>query len=151
MKILKSLQERKRDIWAKSPFVKNPTVPAFKVNTETNLWYCFETQQGGNLTDFVKALAAVNITPAKTKSNSEWKPIETAPTKDQPDLLLYGLMCDGDGYLIGDSENNDNHINVGYYAPPDIMRPPLADFNYVCNDARMKPTHWMPLTKPPTI
>jgi hypothetical protein len=148
MKILKSLQVRKQDIWAQSPFVKNPTSPAFKVNTETNLWYCFETQQGGNLTDFVKALAKVNITAAKQKINSEWKPIETLEIKYQPDVLLYGLMCDSDGNLIGDDENNDNHINVGYYVPPDICPTPRLDFNYCCNDYRMKPTHWMPLSKP---
>ena len=81
---------------------------------------------------------------------SEWQPIETAPTKDQPSLLLYGLMCDGDGKLMGNDDDTDIHIEVGYYIPPEIARPPKENFNYACFDNRMKPTHWMLLPKPPT-
>ena len=81
MKILTNLQERKKDIWSKSPFVKHSTQTAFKVNTETNIWYCFETQQGGNLTDFVKALSKIEL-------EQEWKPIETMP-KEHINVLAY--------------------------------------------------------------
>ena len=81
---------------------------------------------------------------------SEWQPIETAPTKDQPSLLLYGLMCDGDGRLMGNDDDTDIHIEVGFYVPPEISPPPKEDFNYHCFDNYMKPTHWMPLPKPPT-
>ena len=130
MKSLTNLQERKKDIWAKSPFVKNPTQPAFKVNTETNLWYCFETQQGGNLTDFIKALAKVNITPSKPKRNSEWQPIETAP-KDGTNILVY---C-----------SDFPEQMVAYYGNG-IVTDESCWQSGLCP---IHPTHWIPLPKQP--
>ena len=91
----------------------------------------------------VKAAEKVGMFP-------EWQPIETAPTKDQPSLLLYGLICDGDGRLIGNDDDTDIHIEVGYYVPPEIAPPPKEDFNYRCFDNYMKPTHWMHLPQPLT-
>ena len=82
MKILTNLNQRNKDIWAKSPFVKHSTQTAFKVNTETNLWYCFETQQGGNLTDFVKALS-------KVESRQLWYPMSKPPASGE-EVLIYG-------------------------------------------------------------
>jgi len=79
MKILNKLMERKKDIWLKSPFVQNPTQQAFKVNKETNLWYCFETQQSGNLTDFIMTLSKMNF---KEPEETKWIPISKKPKEE---------------------------------------------------------------------
>ena len=88
MKIITNLNQRNKDIWAKSPFVKHSTQTAFKVNTETNLWYCFETQQGGNLTDFIKALS-------KVESRQLWYPMSSPPPAGDR-ILVYGRVPDTD-------------------------------------------------------
>jgi len=42
------MKQRGRDWWGLSPF-KSEKSPSFKVNPETGLWYCFSTQQGGDV------------------------------------------------------------------------------------------------------
>ena len=101
MKILTKLHERKKDIWAKSPFVKQSAQPAFKVNTETNLWYCFESQKGGNLTDFVKALSKVNY---KETEETKWIPIGIKPKHN------------GWAFLCRDTDDDDTRMTaLGLY------------------------------------
>jgi DNA primase len=42
------MKQRGRDWWGLSPF-KSEKSPSFKVNPDTGLWYCFSTQQGGDV------------------------------------------------------------------------------------------------------
>ena len=42
------LRQRGREWWGLSPF-KTERTPSFKVNPENGLWYCFSTQQGGDI------------------------------------------------------------------------------------------------------
>ena len=126
MKILTNLNQRNKDIWAKSPFVKHSTQTAFKVNTETNLWYCFETQQGGNLTDFVKALSNVEF-------ESAWQPIETMPKDGKVVLGYYLPRCWVCEMSFAPEENK-------IYAGID------TEFKYVNVDNF---SHWMPMPSDP--
>ncbi|MFZ9200936.1 MAG: DNA primase [Opitutales bacterium] len=48
------LRQRGREWWGLSPF-KTERTPSFKVNPETGLWYCFSTQQGGDIFKLVMA------------------------------------------------------------------------------------------------
>ena len=126
MKILTNLQERKKDIWTKSPFVKQSTQTAFKVNTETNIWYCFETQQGGNLTDFVKALSKIEFEP-------EWQPIETMPKNG---LVVLGYYLPSSFVVEMSFSPEENKIYAG------------IDNEYLYLDT-IKFSHWMPLPSDP--
>ena len=134
MKILNKLMERKKDIWLKSPFVKNPTQQAFKVNTETNLWYCFETQQGGNLTDFVKALSKVNLPNQKVQTKSQWQPIDTAPRNGT--VIL--------GWYLGAS-----FVVEMSFTPEENKFWAGIDDKYIYLDSSNF-SHWMPLPPDPT-
>jgi len=42
------MKQRGRDWWGLSPF-KSEKSPSFKASPETGLWYCFSTQQGGDV------------------------------------------------------------------------------------------------------
>ena len=109
MKILNKLAQRRKDLWAKSPFVKNPTELAFKVNTETNLWYCFETQQGGNLTDFIKTLSKINY---KETEETKWIPISKKPKQNS----WY--------FLCRDTDNDDTRMTaIGVYEDGKWLEP----------------------------
>lgn len=134
MKILTKLYDRKKDIWLKSPFVKKSKKQALRISKTSNHWFCFETQQGGNITDFVKALAKVNITPAKSKSNSEWQPIETMP-KDGTVVLGYYLPS---SFVVEMSfAPVENKIYAG-----------IDDAYFYLDSSKF--SHWMPLPQPPT-
>ena len=134
MKILTKLYERKKDIWLKSPFVKKSKKQALRISNTSNHWFCFETQQGGNLSDFVKALAKVNITPAKPKRNSEWQPIETMP-KDGTVVLGYYHAEDWVCEMSFAPEENKIYAGID------------SEYKYVNVDNF---SHWMPMPPAPT-
>ena len=77
-------QARGKDIWFKSPFTDD-IEPAFKVNTETGVWYCFNTQQGGSLGDFIQALAQPKKEKTVSVESDEcgivWENMDTVPTE----------------------------------------------------------------------
>jgi len=63
----------------------------------------------------------------------EWQPIETAPKKDNIDILVYRPTCEPNA--------NIPEVGVDYYS---TRLGGWAKSNHV-----HQPTHWMPLPKPP--
>ncbi|MBJ7494249.1 MAG: DNA primase [Opitutales bacterium] len=57
------MKQRGRDWWGLSPF-KSEKSPSFKVNPETGLWYCFSTQQGGDVFKLVTAREGLDFPEA---------------------------------------------------------------------------------------
>ena len=101
MKILTKLLDRKKDIWLKSPFVKKSKKQALRISKTSNHWYCFETQKGGNLTDFVKALSKVNY---KKSEETKWIPISKKPKHN------------GWAFLCRDTDDDDTRmVALGLY------------------------------------
>jgi hypothetical protein len=81
-------------------------------------------------------------------NNNEWQPIETAP-KDSTLILLWGIWS---GEVSGNSKVKEMHL--GCYYPSEYPRKSEENFDWVViggdmYGCRLKPTHWMPLPKPP--
>lgn len=57
------LRQRGREWWGLSPF-KTERTPSFKVNPENGLWYCFSTQQGGDVFKLVMAREGLDFVEA---------------------------------------------------------------------------------------
>ena len=57
------LRQRGREWWGLSPF-KTERTPSFKVNPENGLWYCFSTQQGGDIFKLVMAREGLDFVEA---------------------------------------------------------------------------------------
>ncbi len=57
------MKQRGRDWWGLSPF-KSEKSPSFKVNPATGLWYCFSTQQGGDIFKLVMAREGLDFPEA---------------------------------------------------------------------------------------
>lgn len=57
------LRQRGREWWGLSPF-KTERTPSFKVNPENGLWYCFSTQQGGDIFKLVMSREGLDFVEA---------------------------------------------------------------------------------------
>ncbi len=57
------MKQRGRDWWGLSPF-KSEKTPSFKASPETGLWYCFSTQQGGDVFKLVMSREGLDFPEA---------------------------------------------------------------------------------------
>lgn len=79
--------------------------------------------------------------------NKEWQPIETAP-KDGTLILVYN--GENEGYCTGKHQIGTASWEMAYSGYTDDKRCEWLS-NACCDGvSNYKPTHWMPLPKPPT-
>lgn len=95
------LRQRGREWWGLSPF-KSERTPSFKVNPENGLWYCFSTQQGGDVfklvmlregLDFVEAVERVATRFGHQLEYESGRPGE-APSLRRQLLEIHDLVAD---------------------------------------------------------
>jgi DNA primase len=95
------LRQRGREWWGLSPF-KTERTPSFKVNPDSGLWYCFSTQQGGDVfklvmaregLDFVEAVERVATRFGHALEYESGRPGE-APSLRRQLLDIHDLVAD---------------------------------------------------------
>ena len=95
------LRQRGREWWGLSPF-KTERTPSFKVNPDSGLWYCFSTQQGGDVfklvmaregLDFVEAVERVATRFGHQLEYESGRPGE-APSLRRQLLEIHDLVAD---------------------------------------------------------
>lgn len=84
----------------------------------------------------------------------EWQPIATAPTDGTP-LLLFVVASDGDDTNDNPTEDDDGWRTIGWNNcdndGEDVWQ--MAGWCWSHDhftEGRGRPTHWMPLPKPPS-
>jgi hypothetical protein len=84
----------------------------------------------------------------------EWQPIETAPRGDT--MILLAIEPVDEGYLLGWNPAREIKIVIGWWGysgwTSHLMEEGTADTEGYSSPYQItiRPTHWMPLPKPPT-
>ncbi|MEI6296248.1 MAG: CHC2 zinc finger domain-containing protein [bacterium] len=81
------LQEKGDDLWGNSPFNPNDINPSFSVTPSSQLWYCFSTNQGGNLLNFIMLYEKCNFRTAIEKLKAHFGIKDEIAFVSKPEII----------------------------------------------------------------